>query len=171
MRRPASALLRALLALVVVVIVVGTLFGSALSAGGQSSSATGTAKAGGTPTPAPTASPATGPQRNVTRALAAVARAFDNGNVSRLCRPGGLVDPAVITRQGGSSGCESEYESLLADGDMRLTVHAVQMRPDLATATVTTAGRASVRVDLVRNGGSWLLSFSDGDDPLQALTS
>jgi hypothetical protein len=54
---------------------------------------------------------------------------------------------------------------------MRLTVRAVQMRPDLVTATVTTASGATVPVDLIRHGGSWLLSFSDGDDPLQALTS
>jgi hypothetical protein len=167
MRRPASSQLRALLALVV----VGALFASALSAG-QSSSATDTAKAGGgTPTPVPTASPTTGPQRDVARALAAVAQAFNRGNVGRLCHPGGLVDPAVISREDGSSGCESQYESLLASGSMRLTVRAVQMRPDLATATVATASGATVRVDLVRHRRSWLLSFSDGDDPLPALTS
>jgi hypothetical protein len=72
--------LRALIA-VVAIVVAGALFGSSLLAGDQPSSATGTAQGGGsTTTSAPTASPTTRPQRDVARALATVARAFNNGN-------------------------------------------------------------------------------------------
>ena len=36
-------------------------------------------------------------------------------------------------------------------------------------ATVVTARTTTVQVDLLRHGDGWLLSFSDGDDPLPAL--
>jgi hypothetical protein len=54
---------------------------------------------------------------------------------------------------------------------MRLSVSRVSVRSDLATATVSTAHSAAVPVDLVRDGRRWLLSFSQGQDPLPALTS
>jgi hypothetical protein len=43
------------------------------------------------------------------------------------------------------------------------------VRTDLATASVVTANGNAATVDLVRRGGRWLLSFSDGADPLPAL--
>jgi hypothetical protein len=107
----------------------------------------------------------------VVRSLAAVERAFDAGNVLRLCRPGALVDPAVIRRQDiGSGDCESELEGLVASrAPLRLAVRQVAVRPDLATVTVATTSGARVAVDLVRQGQRWLLSFSDGGDPMPAL--
>ena len=89
----------------------------------------------------------------------------------RLCRPGALVDPAVIRRQDiGSGDCESELEALVGShAPLRLAVRKVTARPDLATVTVATANGAAVTVDLVRQGDRWLLSFSDGIDPMPAL--
>jgi hypothetical protein len=77
------------------------------------------------------------PARAVVRTLDAVQRAFNAGYVAALCRPGGLVDPAVIHLQDEQAGgCHSELESLIADGPpMRLTVASLVLRGDLATAT------------------------------------
>jgi hypothetical protein len=119
----------------------------------------------------PTPIPATGAARAVIRSLARVERAYEAGDVRRLCRPGALVDPAVIRAQNSQlDGCESELESLMANVPrLRLTVREVGVRADLATATVVTANGTSASVDFVRRGRRWLLSFSDGNDPLPAL--
>jgi hypothetical protein len=123
--------------------------------------------AGATPTP----TPATGAAREVLQSLAAVERAYDAGNVRRLCRPGVLVDPGVIHAQDARpGGCEGELESLMANAPrLRLTVRALAVRPDLVTTTLATATGASETVDFVRRGERWLLSFSDGNDPMPAL--
>lgn len=120
-------------------------------------------------TPAPT--PATGAARAVIGSLAGVERAYAAGDVRRLCRPGALVDPAVIRAQNAQlDGCESELESLIADVPrLRLTVRELGIRADLATATVVTANGKGATVDFVRRGRRWLLSFSDGNDPMPAL--
>ena len=125
------------------------------------------------PTPTPTPAPVTGPARAVARSLAAVEQAYDAGDVLRLCRPGALVDPAVIRQQNaGSGGCESELETLMANKPpLRLTARRVALRPDLATAAVAAAGGAAVPVDFVRQGTRWLLSFSDGADPMPRLAA
>jgi hypothetical protein len=122
--------------------------------------------------PAASASPTpTGAARAVLRSLAGVERAYDAGDVRRLCRPGALVDPAVIHAQNARrDGCESELESLIANEPrLRVTVQQVAMRPDLATATVVTSTGSRAAVDFIRRGRRWLLSFSDGTDPLPAL--
>lgn len=76
----------------------------------------------------------------------------------------------IRQQNAGSGGCESELETLMAfQPPLRLAVRKVALRRDLATATVATASGASVPVDLVRQGRRWLLSFSNGDDPLPAL--
>jgi hypothetical protein len=120
---------------------------------------------------AATPAPVTGAARAVIGSLRRVERAYDAGDVRRLCRPGALVDPAVIRMQNAQlDGCESELESLIANVPrLRLTVREVGVRADLATATVMTADGTSATVDLVRRGRRWLLSFSDGNDPLPAL--
>jgi hypothetical protein len=122
-------------------------------------------------TPTPTPPPQTGSAGAVTRSLAAVQRAFNAGDVALLCRSGALVDPAVIRQQNAGSGdCESELETLIAhQPPLRLTVQRVGLRPDLATADVATASGAVVAVDVVRQGTRWLLSFSNGGDPMAAL--
>src|SRR4051794_40533219 len=45
------------------------------------------------------------------RALDRVQRSFDAGDVVTLCKPGVLVDPAVIAAQNAQGGCESELET------------------------------------------------------------
>jgi hypothetical protein len=131
--------------------------------------ATRRAPVGATPTPTPPA----GSARAVARSLAAVERAFNAGDVQRLCRPGALVDPAVIREQNAASGgCESELETLMAnEPPLRLAVRRFAPRPDLVTANVVTASGDAVAVDFVRQGTRWLLSFSDGEDPMQALAA
>jgi hypothetical protein len=116
-----------------------------------------------TPVPTETA-------REVMASLADVQRAYRLGDVRQLCRPGVLVDRAVIRAQNAhGDGCESEVESLLATRpSLKVTVHDVNVVGDLATAAVTTAS-GDTTVDFVRRGARWLLSFSDGDDPLPAL--
>jgi hypothetical protein len=133
--------------------------------------ATRQASVGATPTPTPT--PLAGSARTVARSLSVVQRAFNAGDVRRLCRSGALVDRAVIRQQNaGSAGCESELETLMAnEPPLRLAVRRVGRRPDLATATVATASGAVVTVDFVRQGNRWLLSFSSGEDPMPALAA
>lgn len=132
--------------------------------------------AGGSATPAPpparpTPTPAVTAPTDVLRTLDAVQRAFNGGDVRRLCLPGDLVDRAVVSEQDAKpGGCTSELEALMADEPpMRLTLRSVALRPDLATVEVSTARGQLVSVDLVRRGATWLLSFSDGDDPMPAL--
>jgi hypothetical protein len=154
---PVLVLLALVLLGTVVQIVRGT---AAATPGGQPAAAA---------SPTPTAP--TGAARAVLSSLAGVERVYDAGNVRRLCRPGALVDPAVIRAQNARrEGCESELESLIANVPrLQLTVRELAVRADLATATVATANGNGATVDFVRRGGRWLLSFSDGDDPLPAL--
>ena len=124
------------------------------------------------PVPAtPTAAPDARADRAVAASLAAVQHAFNAGDVPRMCGPGGLVDPAVIRlQQGSGGGCEAEVETLMSDAPpLALTVGRVTVRPDLASVAVTTARGDEVLVDMVRDGGRWLLSFSQGNDPLPVL--
>ena len=118
-------------------------------------------------TASPTPAPTTAQAQAVIKSLAAVQRAYDAGNARRLCRPGAIVDAAVIRRQSArSGGCESKIESLMGNVPrLRFTVRGLTLEPDLATATVTTAKGTSVPVDLIRDGQRWLLSFSDGGRP------
>ena len=120
---------------------------------------------------AATPTPATGTARGVLRALVAVENAYDAGNVRRLCRPGVLVDPAVIHAQDKArDGCEGELEQLMASAPrLRVTVRALAARSDLVTTDIAAANGADATVDFVHRDGRWLLSFSDGGDPLPAL--
>ena len=131
----------------------------------------GTAVRPAVSTPTPTAAAPAAAARDVASALDRAQRAFDAGNVRLLCRPGALVDPAVIRQQNAhSGGCQGEAETLIGDEPpMRLTVRSLALRGDLATATVTTARGTTAHVDLLRNGGRWLLSFSNAGDPLPPL--
>jgi hypothetical protein len=134
----------------------------------------GPAPASPAPAHAPAAAstpPPTADARAVLRSLAAVRRAYEAGNVRRLCRPGALVDPAVIrTQNAGPDDCEGELESLVAhEPALQLTVRDIALRPDLATVVVSVAGGPGAPVDFVRRGGRWLLSFSNGEDPMPVL--
>ena len=52
---------------------------------------------------------------------------------------------------------------------LRVSVRSVSLRPDLATASVTTTSGANAPVDLVRSRHTWLVSFSEGGDPIPVL--
>jgi hypothetical protein len=68
------------------------------------------------------------------------------------------------------SGCESELESLIANEPrLQVTVRGLATRSDLVTVDIVAANGAEATVDFVQRDGRWLLSFSDGDDPLPAL--
>jgi hypothetical protein len=114
--------------------------------------------------------PSARPARQVVQSLDAVQDAFGAGDVHRLCRPGALVDPAVIRQQNAQGGCESELEGLVASkGQLRFSVQSVAMRHDLATADVATASGGRIPLDFIRQGARWVLSFTDGVDPMPAL--
>jgi hypothetical protein len=111
-------------------------------------------------------------QRRVAAALGELQRAYVAGDVRRLCQSGVIFTHAVIAARNELPGenCESDVEDLLAGPNQaRLEVRAVDLRPDLAVASVTTASGATVPVDLVRRGQRWLVSFSQGEDPLPPL--
>ncbi|MEA2133890.1 MAG: hypothetical protein QOC68_1799 [Solirubrobacteraceae bacterium] len=148
-------------------VVVGSVMQIALG----STAASGTGSTTPAPTPAATPAPAVGQAGAVARSLAAVQHAFNAGDLGRLCRRGQLVDPAVIARQNaGGTGCEAELELLMAHApELRLTVRRVTLRAGLAAVTVTTARGQDAVVDMLRRGGSWLLSFSNGSDPMPVL--
>jgi hypothetical protein len=152
-----------LLTLIVFGVVVQAIRGPAVSPGAAP-------VATATP-PAAAASTETPEGEQVSRALAAVQRAFNAGDVARLCRPAALVDPAVIRQQNRlAGGCESEIEGLVAnEAPLRLTVQRLALQRDLASAEVATSGGADVSVDFVHQGRRWLLSFSGGNDPMPAL--
>ncbi len=121
--------------------------------------------------PAATATPATGAARDVLQSLAAVENAYDAHDVGRLCRSGALVDPAVVRAQNArGKSCEGELESLMANEPrLGVTVRDLAVDGALATADVATSSGATSSVDFVHRGGRWLLSFSDGGDPMPAL--
>jgi hypothetical protein len=145
-------------------VLASALGGALLNKPAPGSSRSGTA-ASATPTPVPHGA--------VVRRLMALQRAYNAGDVARVCRPGHLLDAAVVGRlhEPGVPDCEADVERLLSTaGAMDITVEAIHRRPGLATAMVTPHGAAAVPVDLVRRRGRWLVSFSAGGDPLQALT-
>ena len=58
--------------------------------------ATGPKTAAATATPTAVATSMTGADGEVAAALSALQRAYNAGDVVRLCRSGGLLDPAVV---------------------------------------------------------------------------
>jgi hypothetical protein len=121
--------------------------------------------------PATTPGPVTAGERMVLHTLTAVERAYDAGDVERLCRPGALLDAAVVrTQDAKAEDCEGELESLMANVPrLHVTIRALALRPDLATAAVETTSGAGATVDFVRRDRRWLMSFSDGQFPIPAL--
>jgi hypothetical protein len=155
---------RTIIAVLIAAVLAGALGGALLNKPAPGS-APGGRTASATPTP--------GPHGAVARRLMALQRAYNAGDVHRICRPGRLLDDAVVARlrEPGVPDCEADVELLLGGaGDMDITVEAIHRRPGLATAMVTPHGAATVPVDLVRRRGRWLVSFSAGGDPLRALT-
>jgi hypothetical protein len=121
--------------------------------------------------PTVTPSPDSAGERAVLRTLSAVERAYAAGDVRRLCRPGALLDGAVVRAENSRAhGCEDELESLMANVPrLHVTVRALALQPDLATADVVSTFGSEATVDFVRRGKRWLMSFSSGQYPIPAL--
>jgi hypothetical protein len=130
------------------------------------------AAAGRSTRPAPPV-PATlhGEPARAAAAVDALARALRNGDVERLCRPGAVFSSAVVAsmNEGGES-CEASLERSPALRDTpTLTVTSLAFEPGLARARVRVGGGRSIPIDIVRSGHRWLVSFSDGADPLALI--
>ena len=106
-------------------------------------------------------------------AVGGLEHALRVGDVERVCRPNAVLTAAVVGEMNsGGATCEATVESMLNDwGSPRLTVLAVALEPDLATARVRIRSAGVVPLTLLRVGGRWLVSFSDGNDPLSALNA
>jgi len=107
-------------------------------------------------------------------ATAAVARfdgALRNGDVEQLCRPNGIFTGAVVADLNlGGVSCEAAFEdSPVLARPPALTVTGATARPDLITARVRVGAGQTLPLDVVRDGGRWLVSFSNDVDPLTAL--
>jgi hypothetical protein len=100
-----------------------------------------------------------------------LSRALRNGDVERLCRPGAVFSSAVVAsmNEGGES-CEASLERSPALRDPpRLTVTSLAFEPGLARARVRIGDGRTIPLDIVRSGHRWLVSFSDGADPLALI--
>jgi hypothetical protein len=125
------------------------------------------------PTPKPTPQIRSG---EAARAAAAVRRlevALRRGDVERLCAPDDVFTRAVVEQLGvPPMSCEATVEiSPALSRAPRLAVDRIRLRPDLATAAVRVDDRPPVALDLVRGQRRWLVSFSNGADPLVAVAT
>ena len=126
------------------------------------------------PAPARPASPAParlhGSAARAAGAIYALSRALRDGDVAALCRPSAIFTPPVVADMNTpGTSCEASDEvSSALSRPPALTVVALAFRPDLAVAQVSAPG-GTVPLDVVRYGRRWLVSFSDGNDPLAAL--
>jgi hypothetical protein len=106
-------------------------------------------------------------------AVGGLSAALRAGDVERVCRPNAVLTAAVVAEMNSSgASCEATVESMLTDfGPPRLTVLGVALEPDLATVRVRMRNGNVVPLTLLRFGAGWLVSFSDGNDPLSALNA
>jgi hypothetical protein len=98
-------------------------------------------------------------------------RALRDGDVVALCRPGSVFTRAVIKDMYGDGvSCEAQVEAtgVLAKPP-RLTVTGIALERDLARAEVRVGNVTDVPLELVRGRSRWLVSFSEGDNPIVAL--
>ena len=123
---------------------------------------------------APSRSPAAlqlqGEPARAAAAVGALALALKAGDIGQLCEPDAIFTAAVVAAMNvGGESCEASDETSAAIAHPpALAVVGLRFEPDLATAQVSVQGRI-VPIDLVRQGDRWLVSFSDGDEPLGAL--
>jgi hypothetical protein len=115
--------------------------------------------------------PLRGRAADAARAVGGFTLALRNGDVERVCTPNAIFTAAVVRGIGGGGlSCEAAVEAMLTSwGPPRSDVLSVAVEPDLATARVRVRGGRVVPLTLLRAGKRWLLSFSDGNDPLSAL--
>ena len=105
-------------------------------------------------------------------AVAAFAHALRDGDVELLCRPGAVFTPAVVTSMNsGGDSCEASLErSDALEHPPTMIVTGLAFEPGLARTRVSVGGRSAIPLDVVRSGRRWLVSFSDGADPVAAVT-
>jgi hypothetical protein len=112
------------------------------------------------------------PERaSVTRAVGLLADVLRTGDVERLCRPGDVFSSAVVAEMNsGGQSCEAalEVSSVLANPPA-LAVTALTAKPGLATAQVRVGDGSTIPIDVVTDRGRWLVSFSNGVDPISVL--
>lgn len=90
--------------------------------------------------------------------------------MERVCRPGAIFTAALVAEMNDGENCEASVEvSAALRHPPALTVTRLAYEPGLATAQVLVGRGRIVPLDLVRDGGRWLISFSNGDDPFGAL--
>jgi hypothetical protein len=105
------------------------------------------------------------------RAVHVLARTLRDGEVERLCRPGAVFTSAVVAElnEGGQS-CEVSLElSTALQHPPDLTVTKLAFEPGLATAQVRVGRGSTIPLDIVRKGRRWLVSFSNGAEPVGAI--
>jgi hypothetical protein len=144
--------------------------GCGASAGGATSDVTPTA----THTTAATSAVSATVRRAQAGAVDVLARALRDGDVERLCRPGAVFSSAVVAEMNSAlQSCEQEVElsSNLTRSPILTVVQPSTYEPDLATLRVHVAGGGTIPIDVIREQGRWLVSFSDGNDPLTALAA
>jgi hypothetical protein len=112
-----------------------------------------------------------GAEARAAGAVDVLGRALRDGDVARLCRPGDVFTPSVVVELNTSgASCEASLElSSALTQPPALTVTSLSYRPGLATAQVRLGTGATIPLDLVHDGRRWLVSFSDGVDPIAAL--
>jgi hypothetical protein len=113
-------------------------------------------------------------QAHAERAVEVLVRALRDGDVERLCRPGAVFTSAVIAEMnGGLESCEQDVElsSVVSQPPTLTVVQPSSYEPDLATLWVRVGRGGTVPLDVVREQRQWLVSFSDGNDPLSALAA
>jgi hypothetical protein len=112
-------------------------------------------------------------QARAAHAVDVLAGALRDGDVERLCRPGAVFTSAVVAEMNGAQGCEQDAElsSVVTQPPTLTVVQPASYEPDLATLRVRVGRGATVPLDVVREKGQWLVSFSDGNDPLAALAA
>lgn len=146
-----------------------------LVAGCSSSRTGGTTDTNTTATRSTAAAPPTfhGEQARAARAVDELARALRDGDVERLCRPAAVFTPAVVAGMNTAfDTCEQDVElSSIFTRPPALSVVKLSHRPDLATLQVRVGRGATIPLDVVRGRRRWLVSFSDGNDPLTALAA
>jgi hypothetical protein len=112
-----------------------------------------------------------GGQARAARSVARLADALKDGDVAHLCRPGAVFTPEVVAElNSGGVSCEASLElSGPLSKPPPLTVTSLALERDLAVAQVRVGGGATIPLDLVRDRGRWLVSFSKGIDPITAM--
>jgi hypothetical protein len=120
---------------------------------------------------APTTAVLHGDAARAAHAVYEFGRALRDRDVERLCRPGAVFTPAVVSvLDEVGEGCEASLElSSALRHPPTLTVTRLDYARGLSTAQVRVGSGSTMPLDLVQGGRRWLVSFSDGNSPIAAL--